>query len=290
MRSLKDDGTLDENFISYNIENKNLSLAPNGTVFVPPATQAASAARKEDVDAKVSKSGDTMTGKLTVAPNIEVVGVNPRYILTDGDASPDSGRWDIYAANDALYIRSLTDAGAQKHNNIILRADGSVDMRNAAQAQVPANSGTGAVNQAARITARNPATGQLQIDGVECGQTPWIDVPLLNGWQFIPDGYLRAKRIGNIVWLEADGLDGSAATSNQLTTMPAGFRPETPQPAPANRGVHFMAYEGLTVVATPSRGHISSGGQIQLVRADHSDASFHFSFFSHSSFPATLPT
>lgn len=55
-------------------------------------------------------------------------------------------------------------------------------------------------------------------------RTPWQDLPLVNGWT----GRLLYKRVGDAVYVKAEGLNGSAATSTVVAIVPTGYRAEGP--------------------------------------------------------------
>lgn len=83
-----------------------------------------------------------------------------------------------------------------------------------------------------RITplAEALTTGKIviDVDGIEAEigggdkRTGWRLMPLVNGWT----GALYMKRVGTNVFMKAEGLNGSAASSAVVALVPPGFQSE----------------------------------------------------------------
>lgn len=111
--------------------------------------------------------------------------------------------------------------------------------------------------------------------------TGWVDLSssLTNGWTLIANGYVRVRRWGPFVSFEADGLDGTAATGNTLLSLASQFLPSTPAVTPAATGVHFTAWDGLTVAASTTAGFVGAGGGVQIRRTGTTgDTSFNVTY------------
>jgi len=94
----------------------------------------------------------------------------------------------------------------------------------------------------APVTVQDPATGRLQIAGVEMGSTQWRDIgaSLLNGWAMV-GGKLLLRRDGDrVTLLVSYRLTGAAATSDVLLTLPAGFQVDIQAGSYFNLGALMM--------------------------------------------------
>lgn len=141
-------------------------------------TPAVSAA---DVDGKVSKSGDTMTGPLSVpdltaSGNIEAASSAPKLTLNETDQAADAGAWKVQASAGTLKISSATDAGSQQTAFIAIdRSAGSLDMTGASSVSVPALTASGDVTIQGttfpRLTLQQNSGGNAALVFKESGGT-----------------------------------------------------------------------------------------------------------------------
>lgn len=87
----------------------------------------------------------------------------------------------------------------------------------------------GDVSAANLAIVSDPSTGQLQINGIEMGDTGWRDISgnLINGWEVsASSGYAAATRNGNIVTVSVR-LSSASQTNTVFWDPPSGFRPHT---------------------------------------------------------------
>lgn len=207
------------------VDNADATLTSAANAAQTDATQALAdaATAQTTADAKVAKTGDTMTGALLVSntgPNIDLIKSN---------ATLNTGRWRIAVLNagsdGGLYIGLRDDAGNTLGWPIVIQANGTIKLQTAGASlgtpivEVPAITG---VNQAARVTAYDATTGRLAIGNCEVGDTGWRNITslLVNGWTATA---VLCRRTGAQVWVSLDNLNGSAATSNQVLVLPTGF-------------------------------------------------------------------
>lgn len=85
------------------------------------------------------------------------------------------------------------------------------------------------------------------------GDTGWRGVtgPLLNGWTM---GSYRIRRVGSVVSFVIGSLNGSAATSSQFETLPAGFQPYSTEG-------FTLFFEGNSPTSV-YRAYVGSSGQM----------------------------
>lgn len=266
-----------------------------GTAFLRPEQLGSTVASQAAVDGKVSKSGDTMTDTLGVSG----AGGNPGLLMDstlgfrhehaapiqeiiESDQPANSRLWRKRSNSGQMAWQSNNDDGSLQrvfmaHN----RDTGQVDFLGATSVTVPANSGTGAVNQAARITQRDPATGRLQIDGIEQGKTGTRDVSalLLNGWTA---GQFNIQRTQGFVTIQAFQLSHAGATSDTVFVLPQGFRPDVTAP--------LTIWQGIvpTASASPERGAIRANGPIEAPRSGSTVKAFEITLPA-SGWPSALP-
>ena len=82
----------------------------------------------------------------------------------------------------------------------------------------------GDTNTAAQTTDFDSTTGQVQVNGAEIGDTgPRADsTALLNGWT---GSDTIIQRVGNMVTVALQALNGTSNTSAAVYAIPTGFRP-----------------------------------------------------------------
>ena len=193
-----------------------------GAVIVPSATAATHAARKESVDLKVSRAGDTMAGALTLAsdPTGSLDAATKQYVDTYGlGGDPASSASSVSIADaDSYYVGTEVEAALQEVG--LLKAPlasptftGSVI--------VPA---ADAATEAAQVSAIDATTGRLAIGGVELGDTGWRDVTD-DCTATLTAGAVHIKRQGSRVYIKLTS-DARLADTSTYYVLPSGFVPD----------------------------------------------------------------
>lgn len=110
--------------------------------------------------------------------------------------------------------------------------------------------------------------------------TFWRDVGalLLNGWTVGYAGRILIRRVGNRVELFAKHLDGTAATSTTLLTIPAGFRNNVD-----------AAGLGLDEANTPIVWQAKADNTFQMPLKATSNSAQIFTWWTIETFPSALP-
>lgn len=272
-----------------------VTFAGAPSVIVPTPTAADHAARKDYVDTadglRVLKAGDAMTGDLSIGKssptlNLNATGTNDTaYLrLLDGGVI----RWTLYrdGGNGHLAISQHDAVGSPTAYPLVINSvTGAVDLTGAASVTVPAISG---VNQAARVTAYDAATGRLAIGGHEVGNTGRRNITalLVNGWTA---SAVIIQRIGNRVSIELNNLSGAAATGQTILTIPFGFIPHDrwtqlmyPRSAAWNSAVRSLFIRSDTQALTSD-----GNGQADCVYAG--SVAYADSYVCAQAWPTTLP-
>lgn len=220
---------------------QDADIAKNATDI---ATNAAAIAATEIVaDGAVQKSGDTMTGPLTVLDATaggQALAYDQESFRLSGNAAEiswyqssqpvDSKTFRIRTSNGVAYFQAATDAGVPvtgpgTGSLEIAHSDGAVDMSNAPSVSVPAPTGA---RQAAQTTAIDVTTGRMAINGIEIGTSGARNIPhteLINGWSSSGGSFATIQRVGNMVTVAVQGLGGQDNTSAAFWNVPSGFRP-----------------------------------------------------------------
>lgn len=179
------------------------------------ALAAETAARVAGDAAKVSKSGDTMTGPL-------VVGATSTYGFqvhrTNGTA--DSRRLAFAVALDGTVLcRILKDGGTLQREIFTAHPDGRFESYGEIAAPAATTAG-----RAVTVTAHDAATGRIQIAGQEIGGTGVRDIAglLASGWTA---DSVNVARSGPVTTIEVANLAGPGSGSSEFLVLPQVFRP-----------------------------------------------------------------
>jgi hypothetical protein len=79
------------------------------------ANKPVSTAQQTELNGKVNKSGDVMTGEL-VAPGITAYSAQPRYWLNDTDAGLNERHWAMYGSSGVFSLRGISDDFSTEQN------------------------------------------------------------------------------------------------------------------------------------------------------------------------------
>ncbi len=161
-------------------------------------TQAAADARY------VNSAGDTMTGNLTMQGD---------YRSQEFKNSSGSYAAIFAAPRQPLRIQDVPGG----RNPLIYWDTGHLSLSGSAAVEVPAPTGAG---QAAQVTAVDPTTGRMDLNGVPLGDTGWRAVPLLNGWAALT---CNLRRIGSTVHMSLIHVSAAEASSADAAIIPYGF-------------------------------------------------------------------
>lgn len=235
---------------------------------------------QEAASAYAALAGATFSG------DVGIESASPRShmaLSTGGTADRRRLGW-ILTGSQAL-LRVETDAGAAVRNFLILDlvtgtfgagVNTPIDYSAAVHVKMPTPT---AATHASRITAYNAATGQIQRDGMEQGDTGWRRVSPINGYT----GTFDMKRVGNVVQFRAALLDGSAHTNDRFYAAPSGFRWR-----PMGAGIEstFSIETGNTLTA---RGIYQNSYHLWTNAVTASGAACDLMWTTEDAWPSTLP-
>lgn len=277
LSSASDAGSIQRIFMRLRRALGQVDMLAATSVAVPPPTADTHAATKLYADGKVAKTGDTMTGDLTISKAI----ANLR--LYDSAGTVDQRHARIQMSGTNLAVQHLTDASGFVRNMLLLRLNtGQVDATGAASVAVPAAT---AATHAAQVSAIDATTGRLAIGGKEIGDTGWRNVSslLATGWTATR---ASLRRTGNTVQVDVNGLTYSSGGTSTAMILPTGFRsyftggtlfPYTDQP-------------GAAAAATVTgQGDVSSSGAVLVSTLETAGVSASFTFTTTNAWPTTLP-
>jgi len=149
----------------------------------------------------------------------------------------------------------------------------------------------GDTDTAARTTDFDSATGQVQVNGAEVGDTGWRDISSLlsTGWTVGASGVFQIRRSGDVVHLHARNLQyssGGSATLIAGSSALAGF-------APASTHQFLYSLSALavdTTTANVGQGYFSAGATPSCVIGGLLDGvTWSTTFTATAAWPATLP-
>jgi hypothetical protein len=197
---------------------------------------------------KVAKTGDTMTGPLTISTQYPFVALNSstagEQLIEFREAGVRRVRIWRSDGSDALYVSVYDAAGTVIRHAMAVFGDGSLDFSTAPVMWVPAISGP---SQAAQVTAYDATTSRLAIGGREIGDTGWRTLVTWTaagaltkgtlGADFVPvagvAGSIQVRRVGAQVWMAITALASAGAWTagsyrplfGGTDRLPLGFRP-----------------------------------------------------------------
>lgn len=188
-----------------------------------------------DVDGKVSKTGDTMSGNLTLT------GTNRRIVFDPGAGNVNPGvnfkdsagtnRSILFYETGAQEVRftQYSAAGASLGNALTISSvDGTVTASKALTVGSPT-----AVGHAPRTTAVDALTGRYAVNGIELGHTGWRDLSSLlhTAWQGA-SSYVAARRQGDQVHWRINLVPTTVGTdpTEFPLVIPTGFREQSNSP------------------------------------------------------------
>lgn len=236
----------------------------------------------------LTATGDVTVSKASPFVDIDADTGTGGYLRWKRNGTPVF-RWESPAGNAGQLVlqRYNPSGGAYLSTPIQFQDDGSVNLTGASSVSVPA-AADGDTNTAAQTTGFDSTTGQVQVNGVEVGDTgPRADsTALLNGWT---GSDTIIQRVGNMVTVALVSLNGTSNTDAAVYPLPAGFRPSNTNfarvaLADSAGGVYrgYVAANSL-YVTTISAG---SGGN---PTTDITGLYASWTFPTDDAWPATLP-
>jgi len=188
--------------------------------------------------------------------------------------------------NDATFTGNTVAEDATADGEVLVHSQ-------AAMGPIDASTGTfsGAVivpaataaTHAAQVSAITAATGQLQVGGVEMGDTGWRDVSslLANGWTATR---LHVRRIGYVVYWRVAALDSTSATNPIFvagTSIPDNWSPD------ATHVFLYTAASTSSAAPTVLQGYLNTSGA--LIAANTSaDLNMATSYATTTAWPTSL--
>ena len=228
---------------------------------------------------------DGLTSTAGVVVNSSVI---TAAVSVDGTSSPNRGarfRWARDGAtrllfrqadsNEDVFLLDHSPSGGGTKTPLRINDDSTLNLTGAGSVSVPA-AADGDTDTAARTTDFDSATGQVQVNGVEVGDTGWRDVSgeLVNGWVAAT---CRVRRSGEVVEMHFSGLDPTSATSPDFWVSSTGFAPRfstfgTCQVSNSS-GIPVAATSGLMVASNGDWRAVDSGttkynGTISFLASD----------------------
>jgi len=291
--SASDAGSQQIAFININRASGELDMTEASSLSVPDATADGEALA-------YGQAGAELAGLRSTAGVVVNSSVTTAAVSVDGTSSPNRGarfRWARDGVTRLLFRQADSDenvflldhspsSGGTK-TPLRVNSDGTLNLTGASSVSVPA-AADGDTNTAAQTTGFDSTTGQVQVNGVEVGDTgPRADsTALLNGWTGA-DTILQ--RVGNMVTVALVSLNGTSNTGTAVYTLPDGFRPANTNFArialvDSAAGL-YRSYEtanalNITTVSTSVGGNPTT--DITAMRAT-------WTFPTADAWPATLP-
>jgi hypothetical protein len=233
-------------------------------------------------------TGTTTTAALTATGDVRVVGPggstarltldatnsnNPELYFDRGAGGANLKLFRVVLGGDGLYFQSRTDADGLKATPLVLGNGAApvVDMTGATSVEVPAAT---AATHAAQVSAITSGTGQLQIGGIEMGDTGWRNVAsgVINGFTATE---ILIRRTGNTVHFRFQ-IDGTSKTDNNFYLCDSGFRGQSPNS-------YYPYRTGSTTVVW------GFGGVGWAVASTSSDIRAAYSYPTNEAWPTSLP-
>lgn len=184
-------------------------------------------------------------------------------------------------ATQALTDAASAQTAADNAQTVADNAQGTADTNSAAIVTLNSTLATvqTTADAAAPITAEDAPSGQLQIGGIEMGDTGWRDVSadLENGWSG-DNFYIR--RIGPVVHVKGN-ISPTSATDATFYTPSTGFG-HTDVPGEQS---YFPAMETTSI----RQGSVGVNGIRVSAQGDASNQTFTFQYVTDDAWPTTLP-
>jgi hypothetical protein len=137
-----------------------------------------------------------------------------------------------------------------------------------------------AANNAAQVSAIASGTGQLQIGGIEMGDTGWRNITLESGWS---SSMFQLRRTGNVCSIRWGGLNGTSQTGVTAYTFTTGFKAGASGNDPLRAVVFDLSLDAMRSYGSTSL--LFTGGNSASVTTGYAT----LNYLTTDAWPSSLP-